>query len=84
MVTFYCIYCGGVFDKDEVSVPMEQPGWIWVRETCPRCHKGLDDWYHSTSGMTCYAHKLRAVADNAIRHNHVKRKGRYVGHWEME
>ena len=25
-----------------------------------------------------------AVADNAIRHNHVKRKGRYVGHWEME
>lgn len=30
------------------------------------------------------AHKLWAVADNAIRHNHVKRKGRYVGHWEME
>lgn len=44
---FSCRFCGAVFDKEDISVPMDDPGWVWMRHTCPRCHKGMDDWYVS-------------------------------------
>ena len=79
MTSFYCVYCGEVFAKEDVSTPMESEdgnplGWVWVRETCPRCHRGCDDWYASTT---------RPSPVDAVRHGRVRRKGRYVGHWEM-
>lgn len=48
---FSCRFCGDVFDKDDISVPMDDPGWVWMRETCPRCGKGMDDWYVSEIWM---------------------------------
>lgn len=49
---FSCRFCGAVFDKADTSVPMEDyPGWVWMRDTCPRCHKGMDDWHVSEIWM---------------------------------
>ena len=86
MTSFYCLYCGAVFAKEEVSEPMESArGWSWMMDQCPRCRKGLfDDWYASLNGVTRYSHVLRAVALNAVRHDRGRRKGTYVGHWRME
>ena len=44
---FSCRFCGDVFDQADISVPMDDPGWIWMRDTCPRCHRGMDNWYIS-------------------------------------
>ena len=85
MTSFYCVHCGAVFAKGEVSEPMESaPGWVWVRDNCPRCRKGMDDWYASLNGVTRYRRVLRAAALSAVRHDRVPRKGVYVGHWRME
>ena len=46
-VKFICRFCGEVFDEEDISVPMDDPGWINVRDTCPRCHRGMDNWYIS-------------------------------------
>lgn len=84
MTSFYCIHCGGVFDGADISTPMkDSPGWVWMRDDCPRCHKGLDNWYRSLGGVTRYTHVLVGASKNAIRHNHVRRRGKYVGHWRM-
>lgn len=48
---FSCRFCGDVFDKADISTPMDDPRWVWMRDTCPRCHKGMDDWYVSERWM---------------------------------
>lgn len=46
MTNFMCVYCGRVFKKEDISKPMEDyPGWVWMRDSCPVCRKGFDDWY---------------------------------------
>ena len=46
MTNFMCRYCGRMFKKEDISEPMEGcPGWVWMRDSCPVCGKGLDDWY---------------------------------------
>lgn len=77
MTSFYCVYCGAVFAKEEVSEPMKSArGWVWMADRCPRCRKGLfDDWYASLNGVTRYSHVLRAVALNAVRHDRGRREG---------
>ena len=45
MTRFMCRFCGRVFEKEEISVPMKEKGWVWMRDNCPVCRKGMDDWY---------------------------------------
>lgn len=64
MTRFMCIYCGEKFDKEEVSHPMKNcPGWVWVEDQCPKCHKGMDDWYISDILWDMYSAEIirRAV-----------------------
>ena len=48
---FMCRFCWSIFQKEEISTPMtnkkgERIGdWVWMRDQCPKCGKGLDDWY---------------------------------------
>lgn len=89
MTKFYCIYCGRVYDKEEISRPMKAPNgaitdWVWMDARCPGCRKGSDDWYYSCSRVDRFNHTLMTASLNAIHHPRVKRKGRYVGHWKME
>lgn len=62
MTSFYCRFCGRVYDQDEVSVPMKMPGWIWVKDECPGCHKGMDDWYVSTTRIGVHNRSTRGAA----------------------
>lgn len=46
MTKYMCVYCGRVFKKEDISKPMKDyPGWDWMRDSCPVCKKGFDDWY---------------------------------------
>ncbi len=51
---FMCRYCGAIFDKEEISRPMKNQGrgilgdWVWMDDQCPKCKKGLDNWYIPT------------------------------------
>lgn len=56
MTRFMCRFCGHVFEKEEISISMESntgkfKGWAWswtsIRDNCPVCRKGMDDWYVS-------------------------------------
>jgi len=51
MTRFMCRFCGRIFEQEDVSVPMKDnvgfTGWIWMRDNCPVCKKGMDDWYVS-------------------------------------
>lgn len=29
MTRMMCRYCGEIFDKEEVSTPMKDKGWVW-------------------------------------------------------
>ena len=49
MTRFMCRFCGRVFEKEEISTPMKEEGWVWMRDNCPVCRKGMDDWYVSES-----------------------------------
>ena len=40
-----CRFCGSVFDLKDISKPMDTPGFVWVRDNCPNCGKGMDNWY---------------------------------------
>ena len=89
MTRFYCIYCGRVYDKGEISRPMTAPNgaisdWVWMDARCPGCRKGFDDWYSPCSRVDRFNHTLRSASLNAIHHPRVKRKGTYIGHWKME
>ena len=51
---FMCRFCGSVFNIEDVSHPMDEwnksgilRDWIWVDDQCPKCKRGLDDWYIS-------------------------------------
>lgn len=46
MTRMMCRFCGEWFDKEDVSKPMGG-GWVWMRDDCPKCHRGMDDWYIS-------------------------------------
>lgn len=85
MTSFFCVYCGRVFDKEKISTPMKQaPGWVWMRDMCPGCGKGFDDWYVSCRFVGEFTRTTRIAAMTAVRHPRVRRKGRYVGHWAMD
>lgn len=47
MTRFMCRFCGRVFEKEDISTPMKEAGWVWMRDDCPVCRKGRDDWYVS-------------------------------------
>ena len=48
MTRFMCRYCQRIFEKEDISKPMKDcPGWVWMRDNCPVCRKGMDDWYVS-------------------------------------
>lgn len=49
MTKMKCKYCGAVFDLKDISTPMKGAllDFVWVRDRCPACHKGMDDWYLS-------------------------------------
>lgn len=48
MTKYMCSYCGRVFRKEDISKPMkDDPEWVWMRDSCPVCGKGLEDWYIS-------------------------------------
>ena len=42
-----CKFCGSIFDLKDVSKPMDNSlfGFVWVRDNCPNCKRGMDDWY---------------------------------------
>ena len=62
MTKFMCIYCGRVFRMEDISKPMEDyPGWVWMRDTCPVCRKGCDDWYSKCRRTTNPVHVLKAI-----------------------
>ena len=50
MTKMRCIYCGAVFDLADISKPIMNNGksmldFVWISDNCPRCKKGMDDWY---------------------------------------
>ena len=40
-----CKFCGAIFDLKDISKPMDTPGFVWVRDNCPNCKRGMDNWY---------------------------------------
>ena len=62
MTNFMCVYCGRVFKKEDISKPMEgYPGWVWMRDSCPVCGKGLDDWYDKCRRTSNQIQVLKAI-----------------------
>ena len=66
MTRMMCRYCGEIFDKEEVSTPMKDKGWVWMKDSCPKCHKGMDDWYISDILWDMYS---KEITLRAIRYN---------------
>ena len=55
MTKYMCVHCGRVFKKEDISHPMkDSPGWVWMRDSCPVCGKGCDDWYTSLRWIVEY------------------------------
>ena len=45
-----CRFCGAVFNLKDISNSMGYDsgprfGFVWVRDNCPNCKRGMDDWY---------------------------------------
>lgn len=66
MTRIMCRYCGEIFDKEEVSTPMKYKDWVWMKDKCPKCHKGMDDWYISDILWDMYS---KEITLRAIRYN---------------
>ena len=53
MTQMRCIHCGEVFNLEDISKPIHEKwndhnkgfGFVWIADSCPKCHKGIDDWY---------------------------------------
>lgn len=46
-VQMKCKFCGAIFDLKDISKPIDNSpfGFVWVRDNCPNCKRGMDDWY---------------------------------------
>ena len=47
MTLMKCRFCKAVFNLEDISKPMRMGDFVWVRDNCPNCGKGMDDWYVS-------------------------------------
>jgi len=48
MTRMKCRFCGEIFDLKDISRPMDSSKlfrFVWVEDRCPKCKKGMDDWY---------------------------------------
>lgn len=53
MTKMRCIHCGEIFDLEDISKPIPEKymgsnkrfGFVWISDNCPKCKKGMDDWY---------------------------------------
>jgi hypothetical protein len=68
MTKMMCRFCGEVFELEDISTPMpDSPlGFVWVKDQCPKCNRGFDDWYVSMRGGIDYY--LREILPRAIRY----------------
>ncbi len=50
-VQMKCRFCGATFDLKDISKPMDNSPleFVWVRDNCPNCKRGMDDWYERVS-----------------------------------
>lgn len=79
MTRFLCIFCGESFDKEDVSIPMKNsPGWVWMRDSCPKCHRGMDNWYISDILRDMYFNQIlkRAIRYCKVVKNETKNEDR--------
>lgn len=65
---FMCRFCNAIFQQEEIAVPMKERGWVYIRDSCPRCRRGRDDWYVSER-MWKYEWK------RAVRYCRIARRG---------
>ena len=47
MTRMKCRFCKTIFNLEDISKPMGIGDFVWVRDNCPNCGKGMDDWYVS-------------------------------------
>ena len=64
-----CKFCGTIFNLEDISTPMDPPTilhFVYVKDECPNCKRGFDDWYVSMRGGIDYY--LHEILPRAIRY----------------